>query len=614
MRNLSLVIALGGCLTVSPTYSDQDDTIVDNVVVTASRLGVAPDSVFDRADIERLNPQTTTRLLRSLPNVIVSENGGAGGQTFISIRGGEPNFTLVLIDGIAVNDPTNSQGGGFDFNQLDPSLIERVEVYRGGISAIHGGEAINGVIHFITRAPANGFAAAWGNEGQRQASVNAAVELSDSLTGFAALSSNEVSRSKLSSYRNHQALGKLIHDGEKSRTALLLSLANQTAKALPEDSGGLRSPQRLAERRESRQVVAGLRTDQRVSKRVEWTTTASYSHHREDTDNPGIPDGVLSGIPASEIQADYRQHVVESFVKTSDIRGWDWLVGGGYRGAQGKNRGYLDYGIHIPTSFSLRQKTWSAFTEVSGSWRTLSIEAGLRHDAPDDFDQETSLRLAFSHPFGSAATLHGSFSEGYKLPSFFGLAHPIAGNPDLKPEKSANTTLGISIALREGSSFELTYFHNDFTDLVDFDPEQFLTVNRNAVIAQGVEFNGTFILSNWLTIDADLMYLSTDIQNSSEQLRRRPRWSGGLSAQTQLKATEIRLSVDTRGAFHDSSVLTGPLKMSGYTSVDLSVNYRVNPSLSLTLQAHNLFNSDIEEAIGFTDTGTLWRVGFRYGK
>lgn len=613
MRNPSHVITLAVYLISCAAYPAHGDTGMETVVVTASRLGTAPDSLIDRAEIERLNPQTTTHLLRSLPNIIVSENGGAGGQTFVSIRGGEPNFTLVLVDGIAVNDPTNSRGGGFDFNQLDPTLIERVEVYRGGISAIHGGEAINGVIHFVTRAPATGLAVASGNEGQRQVAVSAAVELTESLSGLAAFSSNELRRSSLSSYRSQQALGKLMHDGESSHTALLLSLTNQTARALPEDSGGLRSPQRLAERRESRQILAGLRNDRRVSEHVEWTTSVSYSHHHEDAANPGIPDGVLSGIPASDIEADYRQYVAESFVTTRDVYGWDLLVGGSYRSAEGKNRGYLDYGIHIPAGFSLKQDTWSVFTEASGSWRDLNIAAGLRHDAPDTFDRETSLRLSFSHPLGQTAMLHSSFSEGYKLPSFFGLAHPIAGNPQLKPEKSANATLGVSIALRESSRFELNYFYSDFTDLVDFDPEQFLTVNRSSVIAQGMEFNSTIALTDWLRIDTDLTYLSTDIKGTSEQLRRRPRWSGGLAVQTLLKAAEVRLSLDSRGAFHDSSVLTGPLEMSGYTSVDLSVNYRVNPSLSLTFQAHNLFNSSIEEAIGFTDTGRLWRVGFRYG-
>ncbi len=130
---------------------------IESVTVTGTRL---PDTLLathhslTRETIERVNPPTTVALLRQIPNLIISQNGAASGHSFASIRGGEPNFILVMIDGVAVNDPTNSSGGGFDYNQLDPALIERVEVYRGGTSAVHGGEAISGIIHFITRRTA----------------------------------------------------------------------------------------------------------------------------------------------------------------------------------------------------------------------------------------------------------------------------------------------------------------------------------------------------------------------------------------------------------------------------------------------------------------------------
>ena len=113
-------------------------------------------SVLDSQQIKALNKTTVADLLKTLPGLLVEEQGGPGGLTAVSIRGGESNFTLVLVDGIAVNDPTNSRGGGFDFANLNPNMVDRIEVVRGAQSAIYGSDALAGVINIITRKPAQG--------------------------------------------------------------------------------------------------------------------------------------------------------------------------------------------------------------------------------------------------------------------------------------------------------------------------------------------------------------------------------------------------------------------------------------------------------------------------
>jgi vitamin B12 transporter len=111
----------------------------------------ATTDILDRDRIEVLNKRTVAQLLKTVPGVLVEELGGPGGLTAVSIRGGESNFTLVLLDGVAVNDPTNTRGGGFDFSRLNPASVERIEIVRGSQSAIYGSDALAGVINIITR-------------------------------------------------------------------------------------------------------------------------------------------------------------------------------------------------------------------------------------------------------------------------------------------------------------------------------------------------------------------------------------------------------------------------------------------------------------------------------
>src|SRR4051812_40749149 len=120
------------------------------IVVTASRTEPAPAgavSIIEAADIARMQPASLLESLDDVAGVRAFSTGGIGGRSFLSIRGGEPNFTLILLDGIRLNDPTNSRGGGFDFFLIDPALVERIDVVRGAASAVHGSDALSGIVN-----------------------------------------------------------------------------------------------------------------------------------------------------------------------------------------------------------------------------------------------------------------------------------------------------------------------------------------------------------------------------------------------------------------------------------------------------------------------------------
>ncbi|MFN2288639.1 MAG: TonB-dependent receptor plug domain-containing protein [Chromatocurvus sp.] len=610
-----LAVAATVTATWSPAFAQTSPTL-ETVLVTGSRLENAGSTVevLTQADIQQVNAISTTQLLRQLRHVIVSQNGGLGGQSFISIRGGEPNFTLVLIDGVAVNDPTNSRGGGFDFNQIDPSALERVEVYRGGISAIHGGEAISGVIHLITRAgDGSSVSVSAGNKGQRIGNLTLSKQLTPSITALVNAGYTEQSRSAFSAYENRQLLAKVTHTGERSTSSLLVSASDQSVTAFAEDSGGnqLASP-RIAETRDSEQWVAALNTEFVAHERVTLAGRLSFSEHEELADNPGIADGTTSGIPASEIRSTFSRLEAEVVARVDLGTHWEGLAGLNFRDLEGSNEGFLDFGFPVPAGFRLDQSVAAAFAELRGHWSSWQLSLGARVDDPDQFERETSSRLSASYRPGNSWTAYASYSEGYKLPSFFALAHPLVGNPDLQPERSENAEAGLRFHGSDALSVEATWFRNDFSDLVDFDNALFTNVNRSSVRAEGAEVSADIQVIDWLSLRADAMYLSTDIRNSTDQLRRRPRWSGALHLRAALTGFTANLSLDSRGSFIDSSVPTGPIQLDGFTTVNAAATWHLGGRLALNAAVDNLLDKQNEEAVGFTDTGRQWRVGLRY--
>ncbi|MGE3841921.1 MAG: TonB-dependent receptor, partial [Vicinamibacterales bacterium] len=127
--------------------------ISDSIVVSAGAseelVSTAPASttVFSERDIESRQASSIGDLLRTTEGLTVSQSGSSGGLTAVFPRGGESNYSLVLVDGVRVND----MGGGFDFALLPTSGIERVEIVRGPQSAVFGADAIGGVVQVVTR-------------------------------------------------------------------------------------------------------------------------------------------------------------------------------------------------------------------------------------------------------------------------------------------------------------------------------------------------------------------------------------------------------------------------------------------------------------------------------
>ena len=127
--------------------------IGDALVVTAARTAetrahaASSVSVFSSADLAALGSTSIAEALRFAPGLAVESNGREGAQSALFARGGESDYNLVLIDGVRVNSP----GGAYDFSRISAAEIDRVEVVRGGQSALYGSDAMGSVVQMFTR-------------------------------------------------------------------------------------------------------------------------------------------------------------------------------------------------------------------------------------------------------------------------------------------------------------------------------------------------------------------------------------------------------------------------------------------------------------------------------
>ncbi|HKJ60936.1 MAG TPA: TonB-dependent receptor plug domain-containing protein, partial [Hyphomicrobiales bacterium] len=141
--------------SVQPAYA-QTPIELDPIIVTVSRFAEnagnvgSASTIIDRSQIESAQAENLAELLKRVPGLTVFQSGGIGSSTSVSIRGAESDQTLVMVDGIRVNDPA-STGSEFDFSVFSLANVERIEIIRGPQSGVYGSDAIGGVINIITR-------------------------------------------------------------------------------------------------------------------------------------------------------------------------------------------------------------------------------------------------------------------------------------------------------------------------------------------------------------------------------------------------------------------------------------------------------------------------------
>lgn len=600
----------------------------DSIVVTAARTGDFLESfggtIVDQRTIELLQPVSTLDVLDRLPGVRAFEKGGAGGPSFLSVRGGEPNFTLVLLDGLRVNDPLNSRGGAFDFAQIDPLALERIEIARGALSAVHGADALSGVVSLRMRTL---------NEGERLIAGRATADTRGGIGGSSTFgagwsdgsliasggyfdSGDLTSGSDLERWQLFGRAAQKIHGLQLSAFALH---ARTDRAGFPEDSGGPRlAVIRDRELRETRLTATGINIVR--AKDSVWRPRVSLGWVRQDDDAttpPIAPGAVIDGVPG--IVADSR---FERFEATFENRlaahpRAELAFGATYLREDGEATGSIDIGFPLPADFSIARDIIGGFAEATlRPARWALVTAGLRYDDPSSARAEwtgrTALRL---EPVEHAPALIMSWSEGYKLPSLFALAYPLIANPDLKPERSDTYEAGLEQLWAQGRGrARIAYFHARYTDLIDFDPEAFTNVNRARVTAQGVEAEIGAPVSNRFRASANLTYLDTDQPDGAAPLRSRPEWQGHVALDWRAdERLELFVSAAYTSAFFDSSVPTGLVRLQDRLELTATAAYRWSKAVTLTVTGRNLLGDAYEDAVGFPNSGRLVRasVAFR---
>ncbi len=607
--------------------SDQVDTIVVTGTRASNDLSEIPSSitVIDLAKIEAQNAVSVTDLLQNLPGVHVVQPSGQGGVARVFVRGGDQNLTLVLIDGVRVNDPIDTRGSAFDFSTVNLSDIERIEIVRGPHSAVYGSDSLAGVINIITKSRYDELGGSFFAEGGVDDYYRGAFDVSGPFAGGGGFALRVATKDDGEPVTDTTFSGNSVSarlsfaEGDRWDMRIFGNYSDSEGTAFPEDSGGSElAVLRDVDTRSAEDTKFGLNGSVAFGDNWKINVLATTYDHDSSYFSPGVAPGVRDPVPPNGADSNLKRTdlAVNAVVDFSDKLAATFGID--YYDEDGTSDGFVEFapGFIVPAGFEFDRQVTGAFGELH--YKTdpgPTFLASIRRDDPNKESSETTSKLGFIYDLKSGRTsIRANWGQGFALPGFFSLASPLVGNPDLRPETSTSMDLGITHWSADGRlGATLTVFHNEFDDLIDFDSTIFQMVNLDRLEVDGVELQLNYRIDETLQLQAHATHLDLELRNSDAPLKQRPDWRGGIALQwTPSDSWLIAASWLSIGDTLDSSIPTGTVTLDSYNRVDVTATYRQSESLNLLVSVDNLLDENYEQAVGFPSPGARVRVGLRY--
>lgn len=612
MRNwtFSAAIAAFSAVPVAAQTTDED------IVVTASGFEQPREetgqaiSVIDAGRLETLQAVSIAEALQTLPGVRIAQRGPVGSQTSAFIRGANSSQTLVLIDGVRVND-ISSPNAAFDFGALLTGNIGRVELLRGPNSIVWGSQAIGGVVNVQSLVPTNAFTV----QGSAEYGYADTVQSTLNLSGTSGIFEGSVGGGYFSSDGISALTGGTERDGYRNWAAngrLKVSLA----PGLTLDFRGYFNDGRIdydspfgigangLPVSDNRQFIGYIGGGFDLAE-GRWRNRIAYT--RTDIDRVGT-DPIVFSFNNFDVEASIDRYEWHSSVDVIDAV---TLVAGVEH-----ERTFASTSFEGAVPDVARNRVTSGFAQailrpVTG----LTLTGGVRHDDYSDYGGQTTLggNIVWT-PNGGMTLLRATYGEGFRAPTL-SEGQPPFGNPALKPETARNVDLGIEQALLDRRVVaSMTWFGRRSTDLIAFSSQTFQSENIDRVSTQGLELE--LRLRPTARVDIQASYTLTDAVNRSiganfgKRLALRPEHVTSLTADwSTLWGPSVGASLLLVGDSFDNA--SNSVRLDGYALVELRAAVPLTDGVELFGRIENLFDTQYETVASYGTYGRSAYAGVR---
>jgi vitamin B12 transporter len=475
---ISAKVALVAPAFAQTTPASVTEAAAETIIVSATRSSQAKSKVgssvtlIDEASLTRAQTISVTDILRDVPGVTFSRNGGVGTLTSVRIRGAEADQTVVLIDGIKLNDPSGP-GGGYNFANLLAGDVARIEVLRGPQSTLYGSQAMGGVVNVITRSGDVLFGANLELEGGDLSTYRGRGSVRGKLGGLsyaAGLShfetvgmSSAASGTEADSFTNDGAQARVnyvVNANLELEARLLWSDSDVGIDGFPAPSFALADTPERSTTEELIAYVGGTLT------LLDGRSRTRFSVSQTTTDRANINPALAVATTFDATGSNDRIEIQSIFDVSPNFQ-----IVAGTELEEARLR-TASPTIATPNPTPLRAKSELSAYYIQGqasptSWLTATL--GLRQTSNDRFGEALNVRATVAASFNEGNTIvRGAIADGFKAPTPFQLFSNF-GNTTLLPEEAASVELGLEQAFFSRRLVAaITAFERDTTNQIDF--------------------------------------------------------------------------------------------------------------------------------------------------
>jgi vitamin B12 transporter len=597
---------------------------LDEVVVTATKYPVKLSetgkvvTIVSHEQIEKSHGKSLAQILTEQTGILVNgANSNPGKDKSVFIRGASNKYTLILLDGIPVNDPAGF-GGAFDLRLFPVNQIDHIEILKGSQSTLYGSDAIAGVINIISRKPGNkklGFngGATYGsfNSFNGNAGVNGHTKIVDYSVNY--------------NYENTNGISDAL----------------DTTHNAGFDKDGF-----------TRHSLQGNVTV-RAGKNLKISPYYRYSFYDGGFDADAFTDGksvinsmlnntgaiATYSLPHGTITANYGY----SYSKRKILDQWGTTF---YRGQFNSGEIYLVHDLidKVKVLAGANYQTYRLLdttldkknpqTNIVSPYLSFfiqnlngfSVEVGGRYNHHSEFGERLTYNVSASYLIANDHKIFANVSSGFKAPTVNDLFGPInfGSNPDLKPETSNNFEAGTQFsAIDKKLQFTATGFYRDIKNLITYVGTRLINIDKQK--DKGVELEASFTPDDKWTVKASYMYVTGNLHQSRNgkdtsfyNLVRRPKHTiTGTIGYQATKQLYIALSAQSLGKrsdlyFDPISYASSTVDLKAYTLLNAYAEYKLmGDKLRLFADAKNITDKKYTEVYGYNTPGITINGGFR---
>ena len=570
---------------------------VKEIIVKGARIDISEDNfgssifILDSEEIRLRGLRSAIDAISSSPGVTAKKNGSFGGVGSVRIRGASSSQTLVLIDGIPVND-ASSPGGGYNFEYLDTSNIDRIEVLRGSQSTLWGSDAIGGVVNIYTKSADKNsinLLSEFGSFGLRK--INSELGIASNSSKFLFLV-DDTSLDGIS--KADKKDGNVEKDGFETNSYSFkgdIDLNNIQIKGL----------------------LSYIKSD------VEYDSFG-FVTGVQDGDERSITEEFIGNLTIKFNLFDDK--LVNTFsVNQSDISR-DYFTNDNLTfGADGERKlyryqGNIGFGGFNKIAFGLEKEESSVnadklsidsyfFLYQFQPIKDLVISAGIRNDDNKGFNSKTTRKISAAYRVFENLSIKTSWGEGFKVPTIFQTTFFCCGaesaNTNIRPEESTSYDLGFDFSLKDKFSFSLVYFKKDINDQINFSFGLGGYENIDFVESDGFEISVNSQISEEINLYLNYSYIDS-IDGRGQRLINIPKDSGELALTYN---SSFNLSGSLTIKYNGSEISTYG-NLDSWSRADINLFYKLNNFSEVYFRVENLLNKNYQQVFGY---GTPDRSG-----